>query len=198
MNYNFDRIYADLGPSGISSILTSVENEITYRLVTGVDSIDKYRGSAAGRAYGDEIYHIYTADRINVCSGEVLGTSPVPPKSSVVEYLVSGNFIDYDKILDPNFQESWRSCSGEQRHDFSQEFTRYLVSRGDVPERVTGSVWTSIIGETLGIGGRCYSIIASGEPHVIFKGSYKYPQKPLANTLQRTALGLAPFSLIFC
>jgi hypothetical protein len=176
MSYDFDRIYSEFGSSGIAPFLTGIENLHTYKLVTGVASIDPYRPSAAGRAYGDDFYHIYTADRIDVCSGEVLGTSPVPPKSLIGDYTLSGVFLDYDRVTVPGFQEPWRSCSGEQRHDFSQEFTRYLAERGVIPSGAIGSVWTSISGEALGIGGRCYGITASGAPHVIYNGSYEYPQ----------------------
>lgn len=161
---------------GLAPFVLNVKNQLTYRLVTGVAAIDPYRGSAGGRAYSDDIYHIYTADRIDVCSGEVLGCAPVPPNSLVGEYLISGHFIDYDRIPSPGFQELWRGCSGEQRHDFSQAFTRFLISRDVMPHNVIGGVWTSISGEALGIGGRCYGITASGEPHVRLVASFEYPQ----------------------
>jgi len=178
MEVNFDKIYGAFGASGIEPFLNTVENQLTYKLVTGVEKVDPFRGSSAGRGYGHDIFHIYTADRRDVCSGEVLGRAPIPPKSLVAEYLVSGVLLDYDRINVPGFQDNWRACSGEQRHDFPQNFTRYLVERRAIGPKIIGSVWNSVSGEVLGISGRCYGLTVTGDPNVIYKGSYKYPDVP--------------------
>jgi hypothetical protein len=175
VNIDFDAIYPQLGHRGILPHLIPVENQITYKLVTGASSIDPYRGSAPGRAYGENIYHIYTAEKIAVCSGETVGGGAIPEGSLIGEYRLSGTFIDYDQITVPGFQEQWRACVGTSRHIFSQQFTSYLITKGLMPEDVCGSTWTTVSGATLGIAGRCYGVTASGAPHVQFLSSYPYP-----------------------
>ena len=176
MNYAFKNIYAALGPSGIQPYLSGIENVVTYKLVTGVDAFDPARGAGAGRAFGTGIFHIYTADQAQVCSGEALGTRPIPQKALVGEYRISGAVIDYDQIAVPGFQDSWRSCSGEGRHDFSQQFTDFLVQNNYIPANVIGAAWTSVSGELLGIGGKVFGITATGEPYIYFQRAYDYPR----------------------
>jgi len=175
MNINFDTIYQQLGPGGILPHLIPVENKITYKLVTGAPSIDPYRGSSPGRAYGENIYHMYTAEKTAVCSGETVGSGAIPEGSLIGEYSLSGTFIDYDQITVPRFQEQWRACVGTGSHIFSQQFTSYLITKGLMPENVCGSTWTTVSGAALGITGRCYGVTASGSPHVQFLTSYPYP-----------------------
>lgn len=175
VNLNFDAIYQQLGPSGILPHLIPIQNKTTYKIVTGASSIDPYRGSAPGRVYDKNIYHIYTADKTAVCSGEAVGSGAIPEGSLIGEYLLSGTFIDYDQIAVPGFQEQWRACAGTGRHVFSQQFTSYLIANGLMPENVCGSTWTTVSGAALGIAGRCYGVTASGSPHVRFLKSYPYP-----------------------
>ena len=176
MNYEFPGIYAALGESGVQPYLTMVENLRTYKLVTGVDAFDPYRGAGPGRAFDTGIFHIYTADQIQVCSGEALGNRPAPQKAIVGEYLISGTFLDYDGIRVPGFQDVWGACSGERRHDFSQQFTSFLLQQGCIPTGAIGATWTSFSGKLLGIGGRVYAVTVTGEPHVVYQCSYDYPR----------------------
>jgi hypothetical protein len=176
MSYDFQNIYAALGPSGIQPFLTTADNILTYKLVTGVDTFDPARGAGPGRAYDASIFHIYTTDQVQVCSGEVLGTGPLPQKAIVGEYRISGSVLDYGRITLPGFQESWRSCSGEGRHEFSQQFTNFLTQNHYMATGVIGAVWTSVSGELLGVGGRVYAITATGAPYISFQRAYDYPR----------------------
>jgi|SRR5579862_2084281 len=174
MDCDFQRIYAELCQSGVEPLLTQVKSLTTYKLVTGVDEFDPYRGASPGRAFGPDIFHIYTTDSTQVCSGEVLGTSPVPQNAIIGEYLISGEFLDYDRITVSGFQESWRAYSGERRHDFSQRFTDFLLLHDYIPSRVIGATWTSVSGKLLDISGRVYGVTVTGEQHVIYQRSHSY------------------------
>ena len=176
MSHDYAGLYASLGPSGLMPFLTPVEGIPTFKLVLNTDHFDPYRGAGAGRAYPPGYSHIYTADRIDVCSGEALGSAPPPSKAMVEEYRVSGSFVDIDQIVVPGFQDAWRACSGERRHDFSQQFTHYLHQNGYFPSGAIGFTWTSVSGQALGIGGRCYATTVTGEPHVVFQSSSAYPK----------------------
>jgi hypothetical protein len=125
MSFDYQNFF-DSMKSGIDPYVVDVQPTITYKLVTGQNSIDPYRGSSAGRAY-DKQFHIYTSELILLCSGEVLGKNPPPEKSLIGEYRLSGKYIDYDKIDDPTFQNLWRKTTGEDRHEFSQGFTDFLM-----------------------------------------------------------------------
>jgi hypothetical protein len=175
MPVNYDADYSRVAPSGIARFLTTVQNQNTYRLVTGVSRLEPFRGSAAGRACDSEYFHFYTTDQLCISSGEVLGTGTPPPGSLIGIYQLSGEFLDYDKIQDPDFQQAWGQRSGEQRHEYSQGFTRFLIDSGHMPPNVVGSVWTSCSGQILGHQGRCFCVMTH-EPNVRFIGEVPYPQ----------------------
>jgi hypothetical protein len=166
MSFNYQNFF-DSMKSGIDPYVVDVQPTITYKLVTGQNSIDPYRGSSAGRVY-DKQFHIYTSELILLCSGEVLGKNPLPEKSLIGEYRLSGKYIDYDKIDDPTFQNLWRKTTGEDRHEFSQGFTNFLMSWNHVPADVVGSIWTSVSGQAFGITGRNFATTQIGAPHFEF------------------------------
>lgn len=173
MSHDYQRFYEALGGSGIAPYIVDVATITTFRIVTGTASIDPLRGSGPGRADDASRFHIYTSDQILVCSGEVVGRGPIPSPAVIGQYQISGHYVDYDKIGVPGFQDLWRSTSGEAKHEFSQGFTNFLVTRGHLPSGVVGSVWTSLSGLALGISGRCFSTNVTGAPFCVYQGTIR-------------------------
>lgn len=173
MTYDYQKFYDVLGGSGMAHCVVDVPATTTYRLVTGAPSYDPYRGSGPGRANDASHFHIYTSDQLLVCSGEVLGRSAMPSQAFIGEYRVSGHYVDYDRIQDAEFQALWRKTIGEEKHEFSQGFTRFLVTGGHLPSGVVGCVWTSLSGQALGISGRCFSTTETGDHHCVYQKHYR-------------------------
>lgn len=171
MAYDYQQFYNLIAVSGMAQYLADVPLTITYRLVTGAPNYDPYRGSGPGRVY-HESFHIYTAEKLLICSGEVLGKQKMPNQAFIGEYRLSGRYLDYDRIQNPMFQSLWRKTDGEDKHEFSQGFTEFLITGKLMPADVVGSVWTSLSGQALGIPGRNFATTETGAPHCEYVRHY--------------------------
>lgn len=175
MAYDYQQFYNLIAVSGMAAYVADVPLTTTYRLVTGAPNYDPYRGSGPGRVYDDSVFHIYTAEKLLICSGEVLGKEKMPDQAFIGEYRLSGQYFDYDRVLNPAFQAVWRKIDGEDKHEFSQGFTKFLITGGLMPAGVVGSVWTSLSGLALGIPGRNFATTETRAPHCEYLRHYPPP-----------------------
>ena len=169
----FDRVFANgvtdfVHPTGVVGV----------KIVPGLKEwdLDPYFASPyAGRAKGSGDYSIFLGDSEETARAEVFQDSlfsGYPPNTWSLKYRYVGNILNINRIQDKEFTNQFLQASGAYKHECSQDARYYLTEKG-YTDTFDSIGWTSVRGDSLGIGGFVYNWVSGVKPDFEYLGKVR-------------------------
>ena len=138
---------------------------VGVKLIVGVEERDLnpyYSSPCPQRAKNPGDVSIFLADTIETAIAEVFPNnsfSGYPPNSWCMTYKYSGKILNINRIPNEQFKADFLRASGDYKHEFSQD-ARYYLSEKGLTDKFDSIGWTSVQGDSLGIGGYVYNWVS--------------------------------------